>query len=55
MVRSIDKAAREVKIAEIKRQIAAGTYDSPDKMEKAIDAFLSNQPAADSGRPNQPR
>ena len=54
MVRSIDKAAREVKIAEIKRQIAAGTYESPDKIEKALDAFL-NQQSADAGRPNQPR
>ena len=54
MVRGVNKVAREVKIAEIKRQIAAGTYDSPDKLEKAVDAFLDRQPD-DQKRPGKPR
>ena len=54
MVRPIDKVAREVKIAEIKRQIAAGTYDSPERLEKAVDAFLDQQ-SREVRRPAKPR
>ena len=35
--KSEDRAAR---IAEIRRQIAAGTYDTPERMEAVLDAFL---------------
>lgn len=54
MVRPVDKVAREVKIAEIKRQIAAGTYDSPERLEKAVEKFLDAQSREASG-PNKPR
>lgn len=51
----LDSADREARLAEIRRQIAAGTYETPDKLEQAIDAFLDRMaPAeADSGRPRR--
>ncbi len=36
----LDDAARQAKVAEIRRQIAAGTYETPEKLERALDAFL---------------
>jgi hypothetical protein len=54
MVRPSDKAAREVKLAEIKRQIAAGTYDSSERLEQALDKFLDQQ-ARSTQRPGKPR
>jgi hypothetical protein len=40
MVRSAETAAREAKIAELKRLITAGTYETLEKLEEAVDAFL---------------
>ena len=42
MVRSDTNAAREMRIAEIKRQIAVGVYETPEKLEHAIEAFLDS-------------
>jgi hypothetical protein len=58
MVEAARKVGREWKIAEIKRQIAAGTYDTPDKVEGAIDKLLSrlqDQPLKDDGDESPPR
>jgi anti-sigma-28 factor FlgM len=35
---------REARLAEIRRQIAAGTYETPARLEAAIDAFLDRAP-----------
>ncbi len=40
--RSTDAAARRARIEEIRRQIAAGTYETPDKIEAAVEAFLAS-------------
>jgi len=40
MVRSAETAEREAKIAELKRLITAGTYETLEKLEEAVDAFL---------------
>jgi hypothetical protein len=40
MARSAEAAAREAKIAELKRLIATGTYETLEKLEEAVDAFL---------------
>jgi hypothetical protein len=45
MVSSNATSAREMRIAEIKRQIAAGVYETPEKMEQAIEAFLGGRDA----------
>ncbi len=40
MTRALEVAAREAKIAELKRLITAGTYETLEKLEEAVDAFL---------------
>jgi hypothetical protein len=40
MAQSVEIAAREAKIAELKRLITAGTYETLEKLEDAVDAFL---------------
>jgi len=40
MARSAEAAAREAKIAELKRLITGGTYETLEKLEEAVDAFL---------------
>ncbi len=40
MAHSVESAAREAKIAELKRLITAGTYETLEKLEDAVDAFL---------------
>jgi hypothetical protein len=40
MAQSVERAARDAKIAELKRLIQAGTYESQEKLEDAVDAFL---------------
>jgi hypothetical protein len=40
MARSAEAAAREAKIAELKRLITAGSYETLEKLEEAVDAFL---------------
>jgi len=34
---------RQARLERIKREIAAGTYDTPEKMEAALGAFLDRQ------------
>lgn len=41
MVEIPNEKAREARLVAIKCQIADGTYETPDKIEAAIDAFLS--------------
>ncbi len=40
MTQSAERAAREAKIAELKRLITAGQYETLEKLEEAVDAFL---------------
>jgi hypothetical protein len=39
----LERAAR---IAEIRRQIAAGEYDTPERIEAALEAFLDSDDAS---------
>ncbi len=40
MTHALEVAAREATIAELKRLITAGTYETLEKLEEAVDAFL---------------
>jgi hypothetical protein len=40
MTRSVETAAREAKIAQLKRLIRAGKYETLEMLEDAVDAFL---------------
>ncbi|HEV3136408.1 MAG TPA: hypothetical protein VGZ26_00865 [Pirellulales bacterium] len=40
MTRTAEVAAREAKIAELKRLITSGNYETLEKLEDAVDAFL---------------
>ncbi len=40
MTRSSEAIAREAKIAELKRLITSGTYETLEMLEEAVDAFL---------------
>ncbi len=46
---------RQARIEQIRREIAAGTYDSPERLDAALDAFLQSAdgqaPATSSGPP----
>jgi hypothetical protein len=42
-----NSTAKDMRIAEIRRQIAAGSYETPDKLSAAIDAFLCQQERTD--------
>ena len=55
MVRPNATAARDMRIAEIKRQIADGVYDTPEKLEKAMDAFLDSKDAKPEREKGVPR
>ncbi len=50
---------REAKIVALRHQIATGTYETPDKMEAAIDAFLNDleqdRIAPGEDRPKRPK
>ena len=58
VVDASESTRREAKIADLKRQIERRTYETPEKMEAALDAFLDDyvrgavQPGED--RPPQP-
>ncbi len=39
------------RIAQIRRQIAAGTYETPERLELAVEAFLDCH--SDGGRPTR--
>ncbi len=63
MIARNEPEIREHLVADIKHQIAAGTYETPEKLEAAIDAFLDAHDAAESkldndaseGGPSRPR
>ncbi len=40
LARSTESLSREVKIAELKRLITTGTFETLEKLEEAVDAFL---------------
>lgn len=40
MNHSAEKAAREAKIAELKRLISAGKYETMEMLEDAVDSFM---------------
>jgi hypothetical protein len=40
MARFAEATAREAKVAELKRLITAGRYETLEKLEDAVDAFL---------------
>jgi len=40
MVDSSGETGRELRIAEIKRQIASGTYETTDKLEAAVEEII---------------
>ena len=40
MVRTAEATAREAKIAELKRLITTGNYETQEKLEDAVEAFL---------------
>ncbi|REJ69279.1 MAG: hypothetical protein DWQ31_05255 [Planctomycetota bacterium] len=47
---------REERLARIRQEIAAGTYETPEKLEAAVDAFLQRQADDEAAsRPGQPR
>jgi hypothetical protein len=58
MVRSAETVAREAKIAELKRLITSERYESLEKLEDAVDAFLwadeHEVHAEDAARPSAP-
>jgi hypothetical protein len=43
MTRSADSAAREAKIAQLKRLIRAEKYETLEMLEDAVDAFLCQE------------
>jgi len=45
----LDASDRQSRIAEIRSQIAAGAYETPEKLEQAIEGFLDR--LASGGRP----
>ncbi len=62
LVDASESAERAAKIADLKREIAAGTYETPQRLEAAIDAFLDEdaqglvRPGEDRpGRPSHPK
>ena len=38
-----DPGIRHALVARVRREIAAGEYDTPEKMERALDRFLSTR------------
>jgi hypothetical protein len=40
MTRTTEALARDAKIAELKRLITAGTYETLEMLEEAVDSFL---------------
>jgi anti-sigma28 factor (negative regulator of flagellin synthesis) len=51
---SLESAERAERIAAIRREIAAGTYETPEKLSAALDAFLEASDA-ETSPPAHPR
>jgi len=50
MIRSAEGTAREAQVSELKRLITAGTYETQEKLEEAVDAFLwQHEDSSDAG------
>lgn len=46
-----DASQREQRVAEIRRQIAAGAYETPEKLELAVEILLDRLNSAELPRP----
>lgn len=46
MIARAETETHEERLARIKQQVAGGTYETPEKLEAAIDAFLDQHDAA---------
>lgn len=55
MVRSVEAAAEREKIAQLKRLIASGEYETQEKLEDAVDAFLWAEENKQQPEPPLPR
>jgi hypothetical protein len=59
MVARNETAARQDRLAAIKRSIAQGTYETPQKLDQAVEAFVKSQDELNaehrSGGPQLPR
>jgi hypothetical protein len=53
MVRSAEASAREAKIAELKHLITSQHYESLEKLEEAVEAFLWGEEEAESAKVQQ--
>lgn len=38
--KSSDSSDRQARLAKIRREIAAGSYETPEKLDRAVDALL---------------
>ena len=55
MTRSADSAVQAEKIAELKRLITTGSFETLEKLEEAVDAFLwADDDDDDENNENQP-
>jgi hypothetical protein len=52
-----DSRSRQARLAEIRRQIAAGTYETPEKLQAAVEKMLESweEPSHDPDEPRPPR
>ena len=55
MAGSVEVIGREAKIAELKRLITAGTYETLEKLEDAVDAFLWKEDGQPAPEPFSPK
>ena len=58
MIRSVEAAEQREKIAELKRLIASGQYETLEKLEDAVDAFLwaeEREQPPEPQRPSRPK
>lgn len=57
MISRAQSETRDERLGRIQRQIADGSYETPEKLEAAIDAFLERHEADEDGYegPSQPR
>ena len=52
---SADSENRQARLAEIRREIEAGTYETPEKLEAAVEKLLERLVASGDANFNNPR